>query len=118
MDPETLLIALDLEGVCASTAQPAWSVRYIACACFVAMGLPMERARFPFDSRARSGQQPNKIKATGEAVLGNCRSPEHAEKARMPVARRLDWRLVLTASLSDTSRFRQSEGGTPARCRS
>jgi cysteine desulfurase len=44
IDSETLLIALDLEGVCASSGSACMVGSVVASHVLLAMGLPMERA--------------------------------------------------------------------------
>ena len=57
IDSEMLLIALDLEGVCASSGSACMVGSVVASHVLLAMGLPMERARSAVDSHSVNGQR-------------------------------------------------------------
>lgn len=68
LDSETLLIALDLEGVCASSGSACMVGSVVASHVLLAMGLPIERARSAVRFSLGKWTTANEIKATGDAV--------------------------------------------------
>jgi cysteine desulfurase len=68
LDSETLLIALDLEGVCASSGSACMVGSVVASHVLLAMGLPMERARSAVRFSVGKWTTADEIKATGNAV--------------------------------------------------
>jgi cysteine desulfurase len=68
LDSETLLIALDLEGVCASSGSACMVGSVVASHVLLAMGLPMERARSAVRFSLGKWTTADEIKATGDAV--------------------------------------------------
>ena len=68
LDSETLLIALDLEGVCASSGSACMVGSVVASHVLLAMGLPMERARSAVRFSLGKWTTPDEIKAAGHAV--------------------------------------------------
>src|SRR6184192_624803 len=68
LDSETLLIALDLEGVCASSGSACMVGSVVASHVLLAMGLPMERARSAVRFSLGKWTIADEIKATGDAV--------------------------------------------------
>jgi cysteine desulfurase len=68
LDSETLLIALDLEGVCASSGSACMVGSVVASHVLLAMGLPIERARSAVRFSLGKWTTADEIKATGEAV--------------------------------------------------
>jgi cysteine desulfurase len=68
LDSETLLIALDLEGVCASSGSACMVGSVVASHVLLAMGLPMERARSAVRFSLGKWTTTDEIKATGDAV--------------------------------------------------
>jgi len=68
LDSETLLIALDLEGVCASSGSACMVGSVVASHVLLAMGLPMERARSAVRLSLGKWTTTDEIKATGDAV--------------------------------------------------
>jgi len=68
LDSETLLIALDLEGVCASSGSACMVGSVVASHVLLAMGLPIERARSAVRFSLGKWTTPDQIKATGDAV--------------------------------------------------
>ena len=68
LDSETLLIALDLEGVCASSGSACMVGSVVASHVLLAMGLPMERARSAVRLSLGKWTTPDEIKAAGHAV--------------------------------------------------
>src|SRR5213082_3944403 len=68
LDSETLLIALDLEGVCASSGSACMVGSVVASHVLLAMGLPIERARSAVRFSLGKWTTPDEIKAAGHAV--------------------------------------------------
>ena len=68
LDSETLLIALDLEGVCASSGSACMVGSVVASHVLLAMGLPIERARSAVRFSLGKWTIADEIKATGDAV--------------------------------------------------
>ena len=68
LDSETLLIALDLEGVCASSGSACMVGSVVASHVLLAMGLPIERARSAVRFSSGKWTTADEIKATGDAV--------------------------------------------------
>jgi cysteine desulfurase len=68
LDSETLLIALDLEGVCASSGSACMVGSVVASHVLLAMGLPVERARSAVRFSLGKWTTADQIKATGDAV--------------------------------------------------
>ena len=68
LDSETLLIALDLEGVCASSGSACMVGSVVASHVLLAMGLPRERARSAVRFSLGKWTTADEIKATGDAV--------------------------------------------------
>jgi len=68
LDSETLLIALDLEGVCASSGSACMVGSVVASHVLLAMGLPIERARSAVRFSLGKSTTAHEIKATGDAV--------------------------------------------------
>src|SRR5881397_339036 len=68
VDSETLLIALDLEGVCASSGSACMVGSVVASHVLLAMGLPIERARSAVRFSLGKWTTAEEIKATGDAV--------------------------------------------------
>ena len=68
LDSETLLIALDLEGVCASSGSACMVGSVVASHVLLAMGLPIERARSALRFSLGKWTTADAIKATGDAV--------------------------------------------------
>src|SRR5919106_1441328 len=67
-DSETLLMALDLEGVCASSGSACMVGSVVASHVLLAMGLPIERARSAVRFSLGKWITADQIKATGDAV--------------------------------------------------
>jgi len=68
LDSEMLLIALDLEGVCASSGSACMVGSVIASHVLLAMGLPIERARSTVRFSLGKWTTADEIKAAGDAV--------------------------------------------------
>ena len=68
LDSETLLIALDLEGVCASSGSACMVGSVVASHVLLAMGLQIERARSAVRFSLGKWTTAEEIKATGDAV--------------------------------------------------
>jgi len=68
LDSETLLIALDLEGVCASSGSACMVGSVVASHVLLAMGLPIERARSAVRFSLGKWTTADEIKTTGDAV--------------------------------------------------
>jgi cysteine desulfurase len=68
IDSEMLLIALDLEGVCASSGSACMVGSVVASHVLLAMGLPMERARSAVRFSLGKWTTTDEIKAAGDAV--------------------------------------------------
>jgi cysteine desulfurase len=68
IDSEMLLIALDLEGVCASSGSACMVGSVVASHVLLAMGLPMERARSAVRFSMGKWTTAGEIKAAGDAV--------------------------------------------------
>ena len=68
IDSEMLLIALDLEGVCASSGSACMVGSVVASHVLLAMGLPMERARSAVRFSLGKWTMADEIKAAGDAV--------------------------------------------------
>jgi len=68
LDSEMLLIALDLEGVCASSGSACMVGSVIASHVLLAMGLPIERARSAVRFSLGKSTTPDEIEAAGNAV--------------------------------------------------
>ena len=68
IDSEMLLIALDLEGVCASSGSACMVGSVVASHVLLAMGLPMERARSAVRFSLGKWTTADEIKAAGAAV--------------------------------------------------
>ena len=67
-DSETLLIALDLEGVCASSGSACMVGSVVASHVLLAMGLPIENARAAVRFSLGKSTTAEEIKAAGHAV--------------------------------------------------
>jgi cysteine desulfurase len=68
IDSEMLLIALDLEGVCASSGSACMVGSVVASQVLLAMGLPMERARSAVRFSLGKRTTADEIKEAGDAV--------------------------------------------------
>ncbi len=68
LDSEMLLIALDLEGVCASSGSACMVGSVVASHVLLAMGLPIESARSAVRFSLGKWTTPDEIKAAGDAV--------------------------------------------------
>jgi cysteine desulfurase len=68
LNSEMLLIALDLEGVCASSGSACMVGSVVASHVLLAMGLPMARARSAVRFSLGKWTTADEIKATGDAV--------------------------------------------------
>jgi cysteine desulfurase len=68
IDSEMLLIALDLEGVCASSGSACMVGSVVASHVLLAMGLPMERARSAVRFSMGKWTTTDEIKAAGDAL--------------------------------------------------
>src|SRR5216110_423935 len=68
LDSETLLIALDLERVCASSGSACMVGSVVASHVLLAMGLPVERARSAVRLSLGKWTTADEIKAAGDAV--------------------------------------------------
>src|SRR6266403_1833874 len=68
LDSEMLLIALDLEGVCASSGSACMVGSVVASHVLLAMGLPIERARSAVRFSLGKWTTADEIKAAGDAV--------------------------------------------------
>jgi cysteine desulfurase len=68
IDSEMLLIALDMEGVCASSGSACMVGSVVASHVLLAMGLPMERARSAIRFSLGKWTTADEIKTTGDAV--------------------------------------------------
>src|SRR6266516_4957627 len=68
LDSEMLLIALDLEGVCASSGSACMVGSVVASHVLLAMGLPIERARSAVRFSLGKRTTADEIKAAGDAV--------------------------------------------------
>jgi len=68
LDSETLLIALDLEGVCASSGSACMVGSVVASHVLLAMGLPIERARSAVRFSLGKWTTTEEINAAGDAV--------------------------------------------------
>jgi cysteine desulfurase len=68
IDSEMLLIALDLEGVCASSGSACMVGSVVASHVLLAMGLPMERARSAVRFSLGKWTPADEIKVAGDAV--------------------------------------------------
>jgi cysteine desulfurase len=68
LDSEMLLIALDLEGVCASSGSACMVGSVVASHVLLAMGLPIERARSAVRFSLGKWTTADEIKATGDAA--------------------------------------------------
>jgi len=68
LDSEMLLIALDLEGVCASSGSACMVGSVVASHVLLAMGLPIERARSAVRFSLGKWTTADEIKATGDAM--------------------------------------------------
>jgi cysteine desulfurase len=68
LDSEMLLIALDLDGVCASSGSACMVGSVVASHVLLAMGLPIERARSAVRFSLGKWTTADEIKATGDAV--------------------------------------------------
>jgi cysteine desulfurase len=68
LDSEMLLIALDLEGVCASSGSACMVGSVVASHVLLAMGLPMESARSAVRFSLGEWTTGDEIKAAGDAV--------------------------------------------------
>jgi cysteine desulfurase len=68
IDSEMLLIALDLEGVCASSGSACMVGSVVASHVLLAMGLPVERARSAVRFSLGKWTTAHEIKAAGDAV--------------------------------------------------
>ena len=68
IDSEMLLIALDLEGVCASSGSACMVGSVVASHVLLAMGLPMERASSAVRFSLGKWTTADEIKASGDAV--------------------------------------------------
>jgi cysteine desulfurase len=68
LDSEMLLIALDLEGVCASSGSACMVGSVVASHVLLAMGLPIERARSAVRFSLGKWTTADEIRSTGKAV--------------------------------------------------
>src|SRR6266404_23506 len=68
LDSEMLLIALDLEGICASSGSACMVGSVVASHVLLAMGLPIERARSAVRFSLGKWTTADEIKAAGDAV--------------------------------------------------
>jgi cysteine desulfurase len=68
IDSEMLLIALDLEGICASSGSACMVGSVVASHVLLGMGLPMERARSAVRFSLGKWTTADEVKAAGEAV--------------------------------------------------
>src|SRR4026208_860862 len=68
IDSEMLLIALDLEGVCASSGSACMGGSGVGSDVLLALGLPSERARLAVQSSLGSWTTADEIKSAGDAV--------------------------------------------------
>ena len=68
IDSEMLLIALDMEGVCASSGSACMVGSVVASHVLLAMGLPMERARSAIRFSLGKWTTADEIKTTGDVV--------------------------------------------------
>ncbi|TMP96100.1 MAG: aminotransferase class V-fold PLP-dependent enzyme, partial [Verrucomicrobia bacterium] len=72
LDSETLLMALDLEGVCASSGSACMVGSVVASHVLLAMGLPMERAssavRFSLGKQTSAAEIDDAAKATERII--------------------------------------------------
>jgi cysteine desulfurase len=68
LDSEMLLIALDLEGVCASSGSACMVGSVVASHVLLAMGLPIERARSAVRFSLGKWTMADEIKSAGDAV--------------------------------------------------
>src|SRR5213593_1288055 len=68
LDSETLLITLDLDGVCASSGSACMVGSVVASHVLLAMGLPIERARSAVRFSFGKWTTADEIKAAGDAV--------------------------------------------------
>jgi cysteine desulfurase len=68
IDSEMLLIALDLEGICASSGSACMVGSVVASHVLLAMGLPIERARSAVRFSLGKWTTADEIKAAGDAV--------------------------------------------------
>jgi cysteine desulfurase len=68
LDSEMLLIALDLEGVCASSGSACMVGSVVASHVLLAMGLPVERARSAVRFSLGKWTTADEIKEAGDAV--------------------------------------------------
>jgi cysteine desulfurase len=68
LDSETLLIALDLEGVCASSGSACMVGSVVASHVLLAMGLPIERARSAVRFSLGKWTTADEINRTGDAM--------------------------------------------------
>src|SRR6266566_5044431 len=68
IDSETMLMALDLEGVCASSGSACMVGSVVASHVLLAMGLPIERARSAVRFSLGKWTTADEIKAAGDAV--------------------------------------------------
>jgi cysteine desulfurase len=68
IDSEMLLIALDLEGICASSGSACMVGSVVASHVLLAMGLPMERARSAVRFSLGKWTTADEIKTAGDAV--------------------------------------------------
>ena len=68
LDSETLLIALDLEGVCASSGSACMVGSVVASHVLLAMGLPMERAKSAVRFSVGKWTTADEIEATANAI--------------------------------------------------
>jgi cysteine desulfurase len=85
LDSEMLLIALDLEGVCASSGSACMVGSVVASHVLLAMGLPIERARSAVRFSLGKWTTPDEIKAAGDAV-GKIVDRLHARTSAYAVA--------------------------------
>ncbi|MFN2542272.1 MAG: cysteine desulfurase family protein, partial [Chthoniobacterales bacterium] len=67
-DSETLLMALDLEGVCASSGSACMVGSVVGSHVLLAMGLPIERARSAVRFSAGKRTTPDEIERAGDAI--------------------------------------------------
>jgi cysteine desulfurase len=68
LDSEMLLIALDLEGVCASSGSACMVGSVVASHVLLAVGLPIERARSAVRFSLGKWTTADEIKAAGDAM--------------------------------------------------
>jgi len=68
IDSETMLMALDLEGVCASSGSACMVGSVVASHVLLAMGLPIERARSAVRFSLGKWTTADEIKAAGDAI--------------------------------------------------